>query len=112
MGILNESLISANIKVQSIVLKILNIINPDIPAEIYIEQGMSTPEVFYNATIEDITVKAGAFSAYKIEFYEGMLGSLYYAPEVGSIIKVEAELDLEEMGYFKFHGELKEYSYS
>lgn len=112
MGLITESSISANITVESIILKILNIITPDIPPGIYFDYSMSIPELFYNATIDNITVKAGTFSAYNIVFYEGFIGSLFYAPTVGNVIKAQTEFSDSDMLNFKFHGELKEYSYS
>jgi len=112
MGFVAESFVSANIKVESIVLVILNIFKPDIPPEIYFEYEMALPELIYNATIETITVDPGPFSAYNIAFYEGLLGSIYYAPTVGNMIKALAELNIEDTIYLKFNGELKEYNYS
>ena len=112
MGFIVESLISANIKVESIVLKILNIFIPTVPAELFFEQQINLPEIIYNATVENITVKAGMFSAYKIALYEGLLGSINYAPGVGNIIKTEAEMNLEDSLYFKFYGECKKYSFA
>ena len=112
MGVVAESFVSANIKIESIVLVILNMLKPDIPAEIYFEQSMDVPELLYNATVENVTVYPGTFSAYNIGFFEGLLGAVYYAPTVGNFIKAFAELNLEDSIYFKFNGELKEYNYS
>lgn len=112
MGIIAETSINANITVSSIILKILSIITSSIPAELNFEYEMNIPQLFYNATIEDITVKAGNFNAYNIVFYEGLLGSMYYAPDVGFLIKAQAEFSIEDMLNFKFYGELKDYKYS
>jgi hypothetical protein len=111
MGFVTESLVSANIKVESIVLKILNIFYPDVPPEVNFEQQVDVPELMYNATLENTTVIAGMFESYKIAFYEGLLGSVYYASVPGNLIKAEAELNIEDMINFKFNGELKEFSY-
>ncbi|MDH7507159.1 MAG: hypothetical protein QHH15_05170 [Candidatus Thermoplasmatota archaeon] len=112
MGFINETLVSSKILVESIVLKILNIITSSVPSEINYEYQMNIPELLYNASVENITVKAGTFNAYNIVFYEGLLGSVYYAPLAGNIIKAHAEFTIEDLLNFKFHGELKNYNYS
>jgi hypothetical protein len=112
MGIITESSMNANITVSSIILKILSILTSSIPAGLSFDYPMSIPQLFYNATVEDITVKAGTFSAYNIVFYEGLLGGIYYAPSVGNMIKAQAEFSIEDMLNFKFYGELEEYSYT
>jgi len=99
--------IMANIKVESIVLRILNIFKPEIPAEIVLDQGLYLPQLLYNATIEEITVLAGTYDAYKLAFFQGLLGSLYYAPVAGNLIKAQAELDVPGSFYLNFEGELK-----
>lgn len=109
-GIIDEAALSANIRVESIVLKILNIFNPEIPAEIILDQDVNMPNLVYEAIAEEIAVQAGIFNAYNIEFFQGLLGSIYYAPDAGNIIKAEAELDLEGI-FVQFHGEVKEYKF-
>jgi hypothetical protein len=111
-NILNESSVSVDFKLESIVLRILNIFFPDIPAEIFFEQTVNTPMLAYSAIIENVTVPAGTFSAYNILFFEGMLGDLYYAPTAGSIVKAEAGLDMEDQFNAYFKCELKSYNYS
>ena len=91
-------------------LRILHIFKPEIPEEIFLEQNVSLPMVVYTATQENITVEAGDFTAYKIEFFEGLLGSMYYAPAAGNIIKADAELSMPEIAV-SFHGELKDTNY-
>lgn len=49
------------------------------------------PIFFWNVT-ETITVPAGTFSAYNISVAEGV-GSLFYAPEVGTIIKISGQFN-------------------
>lgn len=109
-GILSETTISGDILVESIVLRILHIFNPDLPEEISLEQNFSLPMVVYTATEENITVEAGDFTAYNIEFFEGLLGSMYYAPAAGNIIKADAELVSSDLAVI-FHGELKDTNY-
>jgi hypothetical protein len=111
MGLINGSNISANIKVESIVLKILSIINPDIPPEIIFDQEMELPPLLYSATLEEVTVPAGVFDAYNILFYEGLLGSVYYSPAAGSIIKAQALLDIPDMLFLDFEGKLQSTTY-
>jgi hypothetical protein len=110
-GILPETSISTSIRVESIVLRILSSILPDIPEEIYIEQNVSLPMLMYTATEEQVPVHAGNYTAYKIEFFEGIFGSLYYAPAAGNYIKAVAEINTEEI-IVEIKGELKETTYS
>jgi len=109
---INETSISSDLKVESIVLKILNIFKPDIPPSLNFDYPIDLPQLFYNASIEDVTVKAGTFSAYNIVFVEGLIGSIYYAPVVGNMIKAQAEFSVEDMLSFRFNGELKDYHYT
>lgn len=110
--LVEEIQIMANIKVESIVLTILNLINPEIPAEIVLDQTLDLPQLLYNATLEEVTVTAGIYDAYKLAFFQGLLGSLYYAPIAGNLIKAEAELDVPGSFYLNFEGELKSTTYS
>jgi len=104
--------ITANIKVESIVLRILNLINPEIPAEIVLDQGLYLPQLLYDVAPEEVTVTAGIYDAYNLAFFEGLLGSLYYAPVAGNLIKAQAELDVPDSFYLNFDGELKSTNYS
>jgi hypothetical protein len=109
-GIIPETNISANIKVDSIVLKILHSIMSDFPEEIYLEQTITLPMLLYTIKEELVSVEAGNFTAYKIEFFQGLFGSLYYAPVVGNYIKAVAEIN--EMDFqLKIKGELKDTNY-
>jgi len=45
------------------------------------------PDVLSCSNIETVTVEAGTFDAYNISVMKG-LGHIYYAPEVGNIIKI------------------------
>lgn len=112
VGLITVVEINANIKVESIVLRILNLLNPEIPAEIVLDQTLGLPQLLYNANLEEVTVTAGTYDAYKLEFFEGLLGSLYYAPVAGNLIKAEAELDVPGSFSLDFEGELKSTSYS
>lgn len=109
-GILNVSDLSGNIKAESFVLKILHIFFSQVPEEIDITQEISLPALTYNTTVEEVTVAAGTFSAYNIKLFGGLFGSIYYAPDVGNIIKAEAEMDTEGI-FVSFHGELKDTNY-
>lgn len=110
VGLLNESNLTGDIKAESFVLKILHIFYPDIPGEISLTKEIELPPLAYNATVEEVTVAAGTYTAYKIQFFEELFGSIYYAPAAGNIIKAEAEIDAEGL-IVSFHGELKETNY-
>jgi hypothetical protein len=112
VGLISGVEINANIKVESIVLVILNLINPEIPSEIVIDQTLGLPDLLYDAALEEISVTAGTYDAYKLNFFEGLLGSLHYAPVAGNLIKAQAELDVSGSLYLKFEGELKSTNYS
>lgn len=110
-GILPETSLSTSIRVESIVLRILHSILPDIPDEIYIEQNVTLPILMYSAKEEMVSVQAGNYTAYNIGFFEGLLGSLYYAPAVGNYIKALAEINTMDV-ILEIKGELKETTYS
>ena len=111
IGILPGLSISANITVESIVLKILHLFIPEIPDVISLETVIHLPQILYSASVEEITVKAGNYTAYNIDFYEGLLGSIYYAPEAGSLIKAVASLDIPDELLVSFNGELQATNY-
>jgi len=111
INILSDAQISVNIKLESIVLKILHIFKPDIPEEILLDKEIGLPMLPYNATMEQVTVEAGTYDAYNIKFLEGLFGSIYYAPAVGNIIKAEANMEIPDQLLVDFHGELKETNY-
>ena len=52
----------------------------------YLERA-EYPDVFSCSNLETVTVEAGTFDAYNISVMQG-LGHIYYAPEVGNIIKI------------------------
>lgn len=112
MGLLQETQISASIKVESIVLKILHIFNPEVPEEILFDQVMDVPILQYSASVEEVTVEAGIYTAYDIAFFEGLFGSVHYAPEAGNLIKVQAEMEIAGALLVRFQGELKETNFS
>ncbi|UCF12753.1 MAG: hypothetical protein JSW06_00455 [Thermoplasmatales archaeon] len=110
-GILPETFMSVNIKLESIVLKILHIFIADIPEEIILDTEMDVPVLQYSATAEEVTVKAGIYDAYNIVFFEGLFGSIYYAPVAGNVVKVEANMDVPDQLMVAFNGELKNTNY-
>jgi hypothetical protein len=91
-GIIPETNLAANIRVESFVLKLLHSLISDFPEEIYVEQNVTLPMLLYTATEEQVSVEAGNYTAYNIEFFQGLFGSLYYAPAVGNFIKAVAEI--------------------
>jgi hypothetical protein len=111
MNILSESQVSMNISLESIVLKILHIFKPEIPENILLDLELNIPILQYNATIEDITVDAGLFSAYKIEFVDGLFGSIYYAPDAGNLIKTAVNMEIPGEMLINVYGELTETNY-
>ena len=111
MGLLPGLSISANITVESIVLTILHLFIPDIPNVITLESVINLPQILYSASVEEVTVGAGTYTAYNIDFYQGLLGSIYYAPDAGSIIKAVASLDIPGELLVKFEGELQSTNY-
>ncbi|UCF49672.1 MAG: hypothetical protein JSU91_07960 [Thermoplasmatales archaeon] len=110
IGIIPETDLITSIKVESIALKILHIFIPDIPEEIIIEQNVTLPMLLYSATQEEITVSGVNYTAYNINFYEGLLGSIYYAPTAGNYIKALADISTPEI-IFSVNGELTETTY-
>ena len=110
IGVIPETDLITSIKVESIVLKILHIINSDFPEEIYIEQNVTLPMLLYSATEEEITVSGGNYTAYNINFYEGLLGSIYYAPAAGNYVKAQADISTPEI-MLSIKGELKDTTY-
>jgi hypothetical protein len=110
-GLIPETDLITSIKVESIVLRILNSFTADIPEEIYLEQNFTLPMLLYSVKEEQVPVEAGNYTAYNIEFFQGLLGSLYYAPDVGNYIKATAELNTMDM-MFDIKGELTSTTYS
>jgi hypothetical protein len=106
-GTISEAYISANLKVESIILKIINIFVPEVPAELTFGLDTYLPGLLYSADLEEITVKAGTFEVYDIGFFEGLFGSIYYAAEVKNIIKIEVDFELPEELKIEFFGEMK-----
>jgi len=110
-GIIPETTLSTNLRVESIVLKILHAFFSDIPEEIYIEQDINLPMLLYSANEEEISVSGVTYTAYNLEFFQGLLGSLYYAPSAGNYIKAVAEIDTGDIK-LEIDGELVETTYS
>jgi hypothetical protein len=69
--------------------------------------GSFLPSLFYEAVMEQVTVLAGTFSAYRIGFLQGAIGAVYYAPERENIIKIEMDLELPNELIIQVSGELK-----
>jgi hypothetical protein len=92
-GIIPETNLAANIRVESFVLKLLHSLISDFPEEIYVEQNVTLPMLMYTAKEEQVSVDAGNYTAYNIEFFQGLLGSIYYAPAAGNYIKAVAEIN-------------------
>ncbi len=109
-GILPETTLSTNLRVESIVLKILHSLLSDFPEEIYLEQNVTLPMLMYTAKEEQVTVLGKNYTAYNIEFFQGLLGSLYYAPSAGNYIKALAEINTNDI-MLDIKGELKETTY-
>jgi len=79
-----------------------------------VNNWVNTPELpfmfFCNDTAE-ITVPAGTFDTYEI-LIAGGLGTIYYAPEVGNIIKIEGNF-ADALPFLNgIDAELKEYNYN
>lgn len=106
-GTITEAYVTISIKVESIILKLINIFVPDIPSEINYETGTFLPSLFYEAIMEQVTVLAGTFSAYHIGFLQGAIGAVYYAPERENIIKIEMNLEIQDELIIGVSGELK-----
>jgi len=110
IGVIPETDLITKIKVESIVLRILHAFIPDIPEEIILEQNVTLPMLLYSATEEEITVSGGNYTAYNINFYEGLLGSIFYAPTAGNYVKALADISTPEI-MLSIKGELKETTY-
>lgn len=106
LGTISEATPNIDIKVESIVLKILHIFIADIPSEIISHTGLLVPSIPYIATQESISVKAGTFNAYNIRLGLGLIGYLYYAPEVKNIVKLNIGIDLLYQYSMMFNAEL------
>ena len=109
-GIIPETNISTNIKVESILLSILNKINSDFPEEVIFYQNFTLPMLLYSVNEEQLSVAGKTYTVYNIEFFEGLLGSIYYAPAAGNYVKASAEIDSNGLK-FSLSGELKETTY-
>ena len=107
IGLISEAYLSVNIKVESIILKIINIFMPDVPSEIVLDQNLYLPMLQYSANAEEITVIAGTYNGYRIELFEGAFGSIFYSPEIKNIIKIEVDLEISGELHIEVYGELK-----
>jgi len=101
---------SGEVEVNSIILQILNMFNPDIPASISFEGAMELPMILYNCSNESISVEAGTFDANRIDVLAGMLGSYYYAAEPEFLAKIDVDLEVEDQLVVTIQGELKSFS--
>jgi len=73
----------------------------------FVTQYSWMPLAFHCKNKQDITVEAGPFNAWAIESTFFDLFEYYYAPSVGSIIKIDATMPNGDL-----HGELKSTNYS
>jgi hypothetical protein len=111
IGLISESNLSITITAGSIILQILNFIKPDFPSEINFDQKVALPMLLYNTTEEEVTVGETTYTAYNIGYYLGLIGSIYYAPLAGNIVKAIAEIKTNDI-IFELQGELKESTYT
>lgn len=65
------------------------------------------PLAFHCRDERVISVEAGSFNSYEISSLFGQFFEYYYAPTVGNLIKIDANMDNGDV-----HGELKSYSWS
>jgi len=110
-GLLNETIISADIRFESVFLRILSLFFSDIPSDIFYKESFDIPMFNYSASTENISVGAGTFAAYKIQFAQGLVGSIYYAALVGNFIKSEIVIEIPDQFMVLLIGELKSYNY-
>jgi hypothetical protein len=110
-GLISEINLSTTIKADSIVLRILHIIRRNIPSEISFDLQVEIPILLYTAAEEQINVGGTTYTAYNIEYYLGLLGSIYYAPQAGNIVKASAGINTADI-MLEFDGELKETTYT
>ena len=110
-GTINETVISIDIRFDSIVLQFLSFFFESIPYFIYYKQTYNIPMLNYTTKNENISVTAGMFNTYNISFSWDLFGSIYYAPLVGNIIKIESVLDIPDQFLVLCICELKDYNY-
>jgi len=110
-GLINETIISADIRFESVFLRILSLFFSDIPSDIYYKESFDIPMFDYSASTENISVEAGTFNAYKIQFAQGLVGSIYYSPSVGNFLKSEIVIEIPDQFMVLLIGELKNYNY-
>lgn len=111
LGLISETNLSVNINAGSIIMKILHFFIRNFPSEISFDQQVGLPIILYTAAEEEVTVGKITYNAYKIEYFQGLIGSIYYALLAGNIIKAVAEIKTNEI-MVEFHGELKETTYT
>jgi hypothetical protein len=68
------------------------------------------PSIFFCNNIENITVAAGTFEVFNISVVQGM-GNLYYAPDLGTIIKISGNFNDIIPFVTDFNAELLESNY-
>lgn len=110
-GLISEINLTTSITADSIVLRILHIIRRNIPSEISFDLQVGIPILLYTAAEEQINVGGTTYTAYNIEYYLGLLGSIYYAPQAGNIVKASAGINTADI-MLEFDGELKQTTYT
>ena len=110
-GLINETTLTANIKIESIVLQILTYFINEIPPFIFHQETFNIPMLNYSMEKQNISVIAGIFDSYEVRFNWDIFGSIYYAPSVGNIVKAEAVIDIPEKFMVLLIGELKSYNF-
>jgi len=110
-GLINETVISADIRFESVFLRILSLFFADVPSDIYYEESFNIPMFDYSANTENISVEAGVFDTYKIQFGQGLVGSIFYAPSVGNLVKSEIVIEMTDQFMVLLIGELRSFNY-
>jgi hypothetical protein len=109
-GFINETVISANIKFESVVLQILSFFFEDIPYGIYYKETFNIPMLNYSTKTENISIGSETYNAYNISFAWDLFGSIYYAPSVRNIVKTEAVIEVPDKFMVLCIAELKDYN--
>ncbi|MDH7507478.1 MAG: hypothetical protein QHH15_06835 [Candidatus Thermoplasmatota archaeon] len=110
-GLINETIISLDIKIESIILRIFSFFFEEIPYSIYYKDTYIFPMLNYSIKTSNITVYAGSFNTYNISFSWDLFGSIFYAPLVGNIVKIESVIEVPDQFMVLCIGELKDYYY-
>ena len=110
-GLINETNISVSIKFESIIFRILSLFFADIPNEIFYEENFDIPMLNYLAETEIISIETGTIDTYNISFNWNLFGSVYYAPLLGNIVKVETVIEIPDQFKVLCIAELIDYLY-